>query len=129
MTEYLSKNQVLVLHTLILKETGGQTGLGDEGLLESALGRPQASFAGQDLYPSLAGKAAALMHSLVSNHPFVDGNKRVAVASAELFLLINGYRVEADNVALEELTLASARADIGQEQIRIWFDQHIEALQ
>ena len=83
-------------------------------MLQSALARPAASFAGQDLYVSLAEKAAASMHSLVSNHAFVDGNKRVAVAATELFLLANGHRLEADTDALEQLTLAAAASQIGR---------------
>ena len=94
-------------------------------MLQSALARPAASFAGQDLYVSVAEKAAALMHSLVSNHAFVDGNKRVAIAATELFLLANGYRFEADTDALEQLTLAAAASRIGREEIRIWIEQRI----
>jgi len=65
------------------------------------------------------------MHSLVSNHAFVDGNRRVAIAAAELFLLANGYRLTADDRALEELTLAAAASHIDVEEIRIWFEQRI----
>ena len=65
------------------------------------------------------------MHSLVSNHAFVDGNRRVAIAAAELFLLANGYRLTADDRALEELTLAAAASHIDIEEIRIWFEQRI----
>lgn len=125
MIEYLGERQILHLHRSLLAATGGADGLRDRGMLQSALARPAASFAGQDLYVSLAEKAAALMHSLVSNHAFMDGNKRVAVAATELFLLANGRRLEADTDALEQLTLAAAASQIGREEIRIWIEQHI----
>jgi death-on-curing protein len=125
MIEYLSEEQILALHNALLEATGGEPGLRDRGMLESALARPAASFGGQDLYASLAAKAAALMHSLISNHPFVDGNKRVAVAAMELFLIVNHHRLDADNEGLEEFTLAAAASQIGLEEIRIWLDQRI----
>ena len=123
--EYLSEEQIVALHAALLVATGGPEGLRDAGLLASALARPAASFAGQDLYPDIPSKAAALMHSLVSNHPFVDGNKRVAVAAAELFLIVNGYRLDADDDALESLAVAAAASRIGIEEIRIWLEQRI----
>ena len=125
MVEYLSEEQVLYLHRAVIAATGGAGGVRDRGLLQSALARPAASFSGQDLYVSIPAKAAALMHSLVSNHAFVDGNRRVAIAAAELFLLANGYRLTADDRALEELTLAAAASHIDVEEIRIWFEQRI----
>ena len=125
MIEYLSEQQVLHLHRVMIGATGGSAGVRDSGLLQSALARPAAAFGGQDLYESVPAKAAALMHSIVSNHAFVDGNKRVAVAAAELFLLANGFRLSADTDALEELTMAAASAHIGVEEIRIWIEQRI----
>ncbi len=76
--EYLSIGQVLALHAQQLRRYGGRAGMRDRGALESALGWPAATFGGEDLYPDIADKAAALMHSLALNHPFVDGNKRGA---------------------------------------------------
>ena len=134
MIEYLSEQRVLHLHQVIIAATGGSAGVRDRGLIQSALARPAAAFGGQDLYESVPAKAAALMHSMVSganltrrvsNHAFVDGNKRVAVAAAELFLLANGFRLSADTDALEELTTAAASAHIGVEEIRIWIEQRI----
>ena len=123
MIEYLSEGQVLHLHRVIIAATGGAGGVRDQGLLQSALARPAAAFGGQELYASMPAKAAALMHSLVSNHAFVDGNKRVAIAAVELFLQANGYRLSADTDALEELTMAAAAGHIGIEEIRIWLEQ------
>ena len=126
MTEYLSVEQLLALHAALLEATGGAPGLRDKELLESAIARPAASFGGQDLYPSLAAKAASLMKSLVGNHPFVDGNKRIAIATTELLLQINGYRLIADDETLEEMTLAAAASEVEIEEIRILLEQNME---
>jgi death-on-curing protein len=82
---YLTAAQVLFIHARLLAETGGAAGIRDLGLLEAAVARPQATFDGQDLYPDRFAKAAALMASLVGNHPIVDGNKRVGITAAGLF--------------------------------------------
>ncbi len=81
----LSLDEVLELHEKVLQRSGGSSGVRDEGALESALAQPQMSFGGQELYPTLAEKAAALSFSLINNHPFVDGNKRIGHAAAEVF--------------------------------------------
>ena len=83
--EYLSIGQLLALHAQQLRRYGGGMGVRDRGALESAQARPAATFGGEDLYPDIADKAAALMHSLALNHPFVDGNKRVAAFGAIVF--------------------------------------------
>ena len=83
------------------------------------------TFGGEDLYADLAAKAAALMHSLVLNHPFVDGNKRVGVAAAELFLECNASTLEASDEELEGLTLAVAEGKVAVEALAIWFRQRL----
>jgi death-on-curing family protein len=88
---YLYPKQVLYLYQQVIQRSGGTIGLRDEGLLESAVYRPQASFGGRDLYPDLWSKAAALGHSIILNHPFVDGNKRVGFEAMRLMLRLNGY--------------------------------------
>ena len=120
---YLSETQILAMHEAIIRETGGSRGLRDRSGLEAAVARPAATFDGEDLYPSLAEKAAALMHSLAMNHPFVDGNKRVAVAAAEFFLQVNAYRLEATDEELEEITLALASSNLDKDQLTVWFKQ------
>ncbi|MGD2164199.1 MAG: type II toxin-antitoxin system death-on-curing family toxin [Anaerolineae bacterium] len=86
-----------LLHERLIQRIGGSSGLRDPGLLESAVARPQASFESEDLYPDLWTKAAALLHSLIKNHPFVDGNKRTAVTATGIFLELNGQRLTASN--------------------------------
>jgi len=119
----LSAAQILALHQALLRAFGGRRGLRDRGALEASLARPFATFDGEDLYPDAAAKAAALMHSLVSNHPFVDGNKRVGAAAAELFLEVNSWSLHAEDDDLEEITLAVARGEITAEELAIWLRQ------
>ena len=90
---YLSITQVLAIHDQMIKRFGGSIGVRDLGLIESAIARSQSTFDGSDLYQTLFDKAAALLQSLLKNHPFVDGNKRTALTSAGIFLALNGYRL------------------------------------
>jgi death-on-curing protein len=92
---HLTLEEVLYLHDRIIKQTGGRAGIRDLGLLESAIHRPASTFVGEDLYAGLFTKGAALIHSLVNNHPFVDGNKRTAYAAGAWFLLVNAYTLRA----------------------------------
>ena len=92
---FLYPNQILFLHKRVIEASGGAHGVRDQGLLESAVYRPQASFGGADLYPDLFAKAAALGHSIIKNHPFVDGNKRTGFEAMRLFLRMNGFDVRA----------------------------------
>ena len=86
----LSKPQILLLHEQLIAETGGSSGLRDEGMLDSALNAPFQTFGGEDVYPSLQQKAARLCFGLVKNHPFLDGNKRIGAHVMLVFLALNG---------------------------------------
>lgn len=123
MTVYLSLGQVLDLHGYQIERFGGSAGLRDKGALASAVSRPQMTFGGEDLYPDVPAKAAALMHSLVMNHPFVDGNKRVGAHAAVLFLTANRFQPGFTPRELTELTLAVARGEVGAEALAIWIRQ------
>ncbi len=125
---YLTVEQVLFLHMRLVQETGGAHGIRDLALLQSAVARPQASFEGADLYPALNGKAAALMHSLVENHPMLDGNKRLGAAAAGIFLQLNGWRLTATNQELVEFTLRVAQGGVGVGEIEEWLTGHSQAL-
>jgi death on curing protein len=126
--KYLTAEQVLFIHARLIAETGGAHGVLNLGLLQLAVARPQASFDGQDLYPDLFSKAAALLESLIGNHAFVDGNKRTAITSSGLFLRINGDRLTANNQELEEFTLQCAQHMVPLDQICLWFESHSESL-
>ena len=123
MTVYLSPEQVLELHRLQTARFGGSTRMRDRGALEAALGRPQATFGGEDLYPDVASKAGALMHSLVMNHPFVDGNKRVGAHAGIAFLLANDLEPVFSPAELAGITLAVARGEVSAEALAIWLRQ------
>lgn len=97
--KYLTMKQILAIYDEIVAQTGGTRGIRDIRLLESAVARPQATFEQEDLYPDIFSKAAALGHSIILNHPFIDGNKRTGYMAMRLFLSINGYDV---NATLEE---------------------------
>jgi death on curing protein len=99
-TEYLTVADVLALHAELIDRYGGAGGLRDPGALESALFRPQSGY-----YDDIVQEAAALMESLAMSHPFVDGNKRIAFAAVDVFLRINGYRIQGRPMAIHRLMM------------------------
>lgn len=107
-----------------MDETGGMHGVRDLGLLKSALARPQATFGGLDLYPDIFHQAAALMESLVSNHPFLDGNKRTAITATALFLKRNGLRLKASQKDLVKFTMDQALKKNPPEKAATWLENH-----
>jgi death-on-curing protein len=126
MIRYLALEEVLELHRLALDQSGGLAGVRDLGGLDSALAQPQMTFGGQELYPSLADKAAALGFSLVCNHPFVDGNKRVGHAAMETFLVLNGYELAAGVDEQEHLILQLAAGSLKREEFTAWVKAHLQ---
>ena len=122
MIQYLTPQQVLFIHARLIATTGGEHGIRNLGLLESAVARPQATFDGADLYPDLFGKTAALMESLSQNHPFVDSNKRTAIATAAMFLRLNGYVLQTTNAELERFSLMVAGERPSLASIAVWFE-------
>jgi len=114
MTKFLNIDLAIRLHRMAIERHGGMAGIRDQGGLESALAQPEASFGGDLLHPTIFDQAAAYLFHIAKNHPFLDGNKRAALACALVFLEMNGYAVPADeNDALEALTwrVAEGRAD------------------
>lgn len=126
---YLTFAEVLELHRRVVAETGGATALRDLGALESATAQPRASFDGNDLYPSLEEKAAALAFSLIQNHPFVDGNKRAGHAALETFLVLNGKELNADADESERIILAVASGTCGRDGFLEWIRSHMVSLE
>lgn len=103
---------------------GGSHGLRDLGLLESAVARPQSSFGSQDLYPTIFLKAASLIHGLLKNHPFVDGNKRSAVFSVMTFLELNNYQFKASQKEVVSFVLEVENGNLQLEEIAKWLKEH-----
>lgn len=127
MIRYLEVAEVKRLHQRLIAETGGLHGLRDPGALESAMAQPRMSFAGQDLYFGLIEKAAALGFSLISNHPFLDGNKRIGQLAMEAFLLRNDHEIEASIDAQEAIILAVAASASDREMLRLWLSASVRA--
>lgn len=122
--KYLTAEQILFIHARIVDETGGVHGVRDVGLLQSAAARPKATFGGQELYPDIFSKAAALMESLARNHPFLDGNKRTAVTSTGLFLQINGLVLAAPQKTFERFALDMAVGKLATGEAIAWLKKH-----
>ena len=126
MTEprWLALVHVLAIHSDQIKTHGGSPGLRDRGLLESALERPRNQFHyGSD--PNLPALAAAYGFGLANNHPFVDGNKRVAFQAMYLFLGLNGFRIEAPEEAVVSLILSLAAGELNEHELADWVREHI----
>ncbi|UVT14772.1 MAG: type II toxin-antitoxin system death-on-curing family toxin [Nitrospira sp.] len=124
MSRYLSLAEVLELHRSVIERWGGASGIRDLGALESALAQPRQSFAGQALYPDITSQAAALCFSLVLNHPFVDGNKRIGHAAMELFLIINGHELLANIDEQERIMLDLAAGHLTRDRFVDWVKHH-----
>lgn len=121
---YLTLGEVVALHRAVIESTGGATGLRDLPALESAVAQPRATFDDVDLHPTVTGKAAALAYSLALNHPFVDGNKRVAHAAMEVFLALNGVELRAGLDEQETLFLNLAAGQSSRPELENWLEQH-----
>src|SRR5437870_13107310 len=125
---YLSLAEVVELHGLITRATGGGSGIRDIGALESAIAQPKATFDLNDLYPSLIDKAAVLCFSIVQGHPFLDGNKRTGHAAMSTFLLLNGADVDATIDEQEQVMLDLAAGRLRRDQLAVWLNEHIKPI-
>jgi len=123
--KYLSVEEVIDLHNALISASGGSEGIRDAGLLESAVAQPEAGAFGQDLYPTIVEKAAALLFSLAKNHAFVDGNKRIAHHAADVFLKQNGYKIVGLVDDQEAAVLAVASSGMAREELVSWLAEHI----
>lgn len=119
-----SIEQVKKIHTFLIAKTGGTDGIRDEKLLDSALKSYMQTFGGKELYPTIYDKAAQLCYSLIENHPFIDGNKRIGVHLTLLFLEINGVELSYSQDELVEFGLGIAAGKISKEQIAEWIYAH-----
>jgi death-on-curing protein len=126
MIVWLDKALVLAIHDRQLAEHGGSSGLRDQGLLESALARPQQLHAYGEPTPDLADLAASLAHGLARNHPFIDGNKRTAAVCCETFIELNGASLAAEDVDMFVRFLALAEGKLGAEKFAAWLRAHLQ---
>ncbi|MFZ1043736.1 MAG: type II toxin-antitoxin system death-on-curing family toxin [Anaerolineales bacterium] len=125
---YITVGEVLGIYKRVMQETGGLMGIRDLGALESAIAQPYMTFAGNELYPSLAEKAATLGFSLIQNHPFTDGNKRTGHAVMESFLGLNDYEINANIDEQVEIILSVASGKLNRIEFTEWLSKHIKKL-
>ena len=122
-----NKELVCALHQVMCKASGGSEGLRDEGLLCSAIGSAYATFGGEELYPTVEEKAARLGFALASNHPFVDGNKRIGVLALLTFLEVNGREICATDTEIYDLGMALGRGEMPYDDLLAWVKSHAKA--
>lgn len=121
---YLSLSEVLQIHRRLIESFGGASGIRDLGALKSAVAQPRATFGGKDLYPTATKKAGSLCFSIVRNHAFVDGNKRVGHAAMEVLLYLNGYEIDASIDEQEKIILAVAAGELDRLGFTAWVNRN-----
>lgn len=121
----INLEELLALHRRVIASSGGSDGIRDMNAIESALAQPEMSFGGEELYPSLEEKAAALGYSLVKNHAFVDGNKRIGHLAMEFFLVRNGFEISSSTDEQEQVILRLAAGEMEREEFVEWVRAHI----
>lgn len=126
---FLTLEEILQLHRDVIAQSGGSDGVRDEAAVESALAQPQMTFGDDELYPTTEEKAAALGFSLIKNHAFVDGNKRIGHVAMETFLVMNGHEISASVDELEAVILRLAASEMGRDEFSEWVRAHIVPLQ
>lgn len=127
MTQFVPIDEVLRIHEVMLEVAGGKGGVRDFSLLHSAVERPRATFGGEDLYPTIFSKAAALLQSLCMNHPFTDGNKRTSFESTKRFLWINGYHLRAKAIEAADFMVMVDNQKPALVDIARWLKAHSHA--
>ncbi len=124
----LALAELLELHRRIIVQSSGANGIREFSGILSALAQPSMMFGGEELYPTIESKGAAMCYSLVMNHPFVDGNKRIGHAAMETLLQLNGYELDADVDDAERLMLDLAAGKVTREELTRWITTHIQKL-
>lgn len=124
MVRYLTQEQILLIHSIVIDETGGSHGVKDHGIILSVESLPKQGVFGKELYPTVFHKAAVYARSIISNHPFIDGNKRTAITVASVFLEDNEYRLHAKEGLIKEFALRIIREKLDIGVIAAWFKRH-----
>ena len=123
---FLSISQVLDIHQDEINSFGGTSGVRDEGLLDSALAQPQATFGGELLHPTIGEQAAAYLYHLAMNHPFIDGNKRTAFAVMLTFITLNGYSLNLSQEQAYNLVIQVVQKEISKEELPAFLELHLQ---
>jgi len=124
----LTLNEIFHLHNQLIQTSGGDQGIRDIGGLESAIAQPRMTFDGEDLYPTIVEKAVALGFSIIKNHPFIDGNKRTGYAAMEVFLVLNGFEIDASVNEQETVILETASGEFNRGDLESWVNSHLMKL-
>lgn len=122
--KYLSKKQILLLHEQLIKTSGGINGIRDDGMLDSSIQTPLQIFNGQELYPSIIQKATRLAFGLIKNHPFIDGNKRIAAHTMLIFLELNGIELCYVDDEIIDLIMGVASGKLSEDDLYTWIYSH-----
>lgn len=120
----ISEREVLEIHSVLIEQFGGSNGIRDQGLLDAALNRPYQTFDGQELYPTAVEKAAAILESIVKNHPFIDGNKRTGYVLARLILMEKQLDINANQEQKYQFVISVSTGGINFDQIKEWLEVH-----
>ncbi|MEM9538812.1 MAG: type II toxin-antitoxin system death-on-curing family toxin [Cyanobacteria bacterium P01_E01_bin.42] len=126
MTRFLTVNEVCQLHDRAIAQFGGSLGIRDRNALDSAIAQPQMTFGGEYLYRTEIEQATALAFSLIMNHPFIDGNKRVAYSAMRVFLILNGWEIETSVDDKEQTFLALAAGKLKREDFNKWLEEKVK---
>lgn len=124
--KFLTISQVLDIHQRQIQKFGGTSGVRDEGLLDSALAQPQATFGGELLHPTIGEQAAAYLYHLAMNHPFIDGNKRTAFAVTLTFLNLNGYSLNLSQEQAYNFVIQVVQREISKEELSAFLELHLQ---
>ncbi|MEH1903803.1 MAG: type II toxin-antitoxin system death-on-curing family toxin [Nostoc sp.] len=124
---FISISQVLDIHQDEINSFGGTSGVREEGLLDSALAQPQATFGGELLHPTIHEQAAAYLYHLAMNHPFIDGNKRTAFAVMDTFITLNGYSLNLSQEQAYNLVIRVVHKEISKEELSAFLELHLQA--
>jgi len=127
--QYLTVSEVIELYRQVMETSGGTVGILSIECLESAVAQPRATFGGNELYPTIIEKAVALGFSLIMNHAFVDGNKRIGHYAMETFLVINGYELDASADEQESIILQLASGNLSRDTFTNWAKQHTRKME
>lgn len=122
--EYLSAEDILAIHSAIIDETGGSHGVRDRDAVAVLDGLPKQAAFGKELYPSVFDKAAVYARNIIYSHPFVDGDKRTAIAAADVFLQLNGYRIAVRRGSVEKFALKILADHLELSDISAWLKKH-----
>ena len=122
----ISKKLAIELNKIISKHSGGSFGVRDENLLLSAINRPFQTFDGKDLYPSVIDKSAAVFQSIITNHPFIDGNKRMGYAFMKILLIEGGFLINAKKEDIYNFVIKVSEGKVSFEEIKSWLIDHLE---